>query len=277
MNSDKLKIICKICSHNYTAMELHTYNVTLNEYQQGFGCPRCALRDSKINMKQLEDVVVTRKGKIVNSNIVCSNGHKFSKFINLSYEWCRTCNIEVKDEFVKLLEKNSDIQSGEYISDKYWRISYSKTGGEINISNILTRLNYPFLCEISIKDLPRRRYDFYLKIGNKEILIENDENYHFLPDSTSLTRKYDIFKTYIGLQAGYNIIRIDYTYEEKLDSFLDNTFKTILSETTPNIYLTNKNIYSWLLPPKKDEMEKFILEDDNSKIMPTEDELCSVS
>lgn len=242
----ELYIICKNCPNK------EKYKTTLNDIKQGFECPLCVIKDHKIAEKQLTNIVTYRRGKLDGSRIICSMGHSFNKFINLKHQWCDVCNTIIKNEFIS---KFSEISAGEYISSTIWRIPYINTSGEENVSSVLTTMGYPFIREMSISEIPGRRYDFYLKINSSDILIENDGKNHFIDN---YAKKIDIMKTYIAIKAGYHVIRIDYMFNGNISEFLDNIFKNILNSDTFKLYTTNDEMYNWLNIPSDNEINNFI-------------------
>ena len=97
----------------------------------------------------------------------------------------------------------------------------SKSIGEQNIENILKENNIPYQKEYIFKDLPQRRFDFYV---NNKYLIEFDGEQHtkFTPD---WHQTYDKFKQYqqrdkeknkYCLKHNIPLYRIPYKYRNKL-------------------------------------------------------------
>ena len=80
LTSSKINIVCKVCT---VKEKIFIYDLTQDEINQGFTCPNCSIRDSKIYTQQLEKIVMSRKATIQDSNIICCNKHSFSKFIKI--------------------------------------------------------------------------------------------------------------------------------------------------------------------------------------------------
>lgn len=136
---------------------------------------------------------------------------------------------------------------------------YHKTGcpvcrssrGEHAIMVILNSFGVIFTSQHRIPELPTRRFDFGFSHEGREWMIEFDGIQHFQPvdrfdrdhDSFERRNASDRIKTYIAVQTGRNIIRIDHTVRTEADMFqhLRRAF-----ELDQPIYYSNPGMYDYL-------------------------------
>lgn len=101
------------------------------------------------------------------------------------------------------------------VQEENKKYSLSRSKGEIYISEILSCLGIDHWIEYTIKEIPKRRFDFYIPSLN--LIIEYDGYQHFVfPNkyhkskrAWKLYNRADRIKYKRALSLGYNIARID--------------------------------------------------------------------
>lgn len=94
--------------------------------------------------------------------------------------------------------------------------------GERLVRDVLNWYQIPFQSQFTISTLPGRKYDFYFEWNAKKYLVEYDGEQHFHyvrkyhrgKGKLTQSRIVDRVKTYLAVQSGYCIIRIDYTQRD---------------------------------------------------------------
>ena len=122
--------------------------------------------------------------------------------------------------------------------------------GEEKCKDILKDLNINPLCQFSFDDHRKYKYDFCFSYNNINFILEYDGKQHFkrsklfheTEEEFEMSRNRDIFKTNLALSRGFRIIRIDYTQIKILKEHITNAI-----EATTNLYLSGKEMYSWLI------------------------------
>ena len=129
----------------------------------------------------------------------------------------------------------------------------SSSKGETKIQTIFERLNIEFKLQYILEELPRKKFDFFIKYNNKRILLEYDGMQHFYyvsffhknADKFIERRNIDILKTKTALENNYYLIRIDF---EELNNIEHIREALQYFQTTPNwLYLSNTTTYDWLI------------------------------
>ena len=133
-----------------------------------------------------------------------------------------------------------------------WCTACGASQGERELKDILTQRGVHFIPQAVISQLPHRMYDFYFQYGNIGYMVEFDGEQHF-----KYVRKYhkskagfkeaqriDWLKTNTALQAGYRVIRIDYTQKGNIAWHLDYA----VAGGYP-LYLSNREMYRYLVTP----------------------------
>lgn len=121
--------------------------------------------------------------------------------------------------------------------------------GERSVRDVLNYYQVPFQAQYSISLLPTRKYDFYFEWRGKHYLVEYDGEQHF-----HYVRKYhrgkgqlqksrvaDRVKTYLAVQSGYCLIRIDYTQQEYIQWHLVNAVNLAWP-----VYYSNPEMYKYI-------------------------------
>ena len=162
-------------------------------------------------------------------------GQKFGKLTAESYHtenskvyWKCKCDCGNYTTVVSQNLKNGHTQSCGCISGSI---------GEENIAHLLRENNVDFEREKTFKDLPRRRFDFYIPSLNR--VIEFDGKQHFQPCSWNKTEEdFDISitrdeeKNIYCFKNGIEIIRIPYTERDKITIEMILGNKYLLKENT---------------------------------------------
>lgn len=109
---------------------------------------------------------------------------------------------------------------------------YKKSKGEVLIQKYLLKNNINHIKEYTFKDLPRRRFDFYLP--DKNVCIEFDGKQHFENNSffnDVNLHKRDIEKNIYCINNNITLYRIPYTEINNIDLILSQIFEEESSET----------------------------------------------
>lgn len=116
------------------------------------------------------------------------------------------------------------------------------------VSEVLTKLNIPFIQQVKHALLPNRKYDFYFSVEGIHYILEYDGEQHFHPKFYGRTQEefnyhqnIDRIKTYVAVNTGYNVIRIDYTQ-------INNIYNCILNALAfkAKLYVSLNEMYTWL-------------------------------
>ena len=140
------------------------------------------------------------------------------------------------------------------LHDHLWNLgcqNCSSTKGERICKEILNDV-FGVDCKMQSKLDPYKRlkYDFEFEFNNQKWMLEFDGKQHFevidffkmTEETLEIFHERDILKTNNALSHGYNVIRIDYTQMDDIVTHL----KQVLNSNY-NLYVTNENMYSWLL------------------------------
>lgn len=148
----------------------------------------------------------------------CNEGHKFymSFFRVKRGKWCRKCG---------------------------------SSNGEREVRRLLREWNVPFMTEVTLPMLPRRRYDYYFEYKGQRYLVEFDGEQHF-----GFIKKYhkskkrflehqliDRIKTYAAWNSGCHLIRIDYTQLGNVAYHLSNAV-----HSGSWVYLSTPELYRYI-------------------------------
>ena len=143
-----------------------------------------------------------------------------------------------------------------------WCPTCGSSVGERRIREFFRAYQIPFIPQAVIPVLPTRRYDYYFEWNGKRYIVEFDGEQHF-----RFVRKYhkakgnfyqaqaiDRVKTYIGLQSGCHVIRVDYTQRETVAWHI----VTAVNLDSP-LYLSNFELYSYIIktPVTYSELQQY--------------------
>ena len=183
----------------------------------GGWCPRCSDHCPIQSHERFVEIVRTKGGTILGEyvnvatkvRIRCSNHH----------EW----NV-----------RPNDIQSG------YWCLICNLSKGEEAIRNFLKYNNIYHVEQYQLKELSKKKYDFYVYYNNVHYLIEYNVHFHRTEEEYKYRQNCDRLKNYMVILLGYKIVRIDYTQLKYNNDHLQYAL------SRDEHYYTNYNMYSYL-------------------------------
>ena len=231
--------------------------------------------------------VAERKGTILgnytgNNNKVlvqCELGHQWEIFpFNLtSGKWCPVCGYKHhkggSDKFYQVVAENKGEVLGQYVNARTriqikcakghtwdpkayyivignWCPFCTGSSGENIISLYLTEKNIPYTSQGTIKDLPRKRFDFIINYKGQTIIVEYDgqmhfrymEYYHITEEYFRYRQSVDRVKTLVAVTNNCRVIRIDYSQLANIRHHLD-----IALDSDDMLYLSTPKLYEgWL-------------------------------
>lgn len=205
------KILMK---HNVCGNE---YEVTWNAFKKGNRCPFCSKRAVVDNKK-----IDKRIFKLV--------GDEYSRLS------------EYKNAKTKILMKHNicenkyEVTWGSFASG--CRCPFcNESKGEKEISNILSSLNVKYTTQRRFKKCKYKRqlpFDFYIKDGNAELLIEFDGRQHFESvdawggeEEFQIIQLRDQIKNDFALSKNIPLLRIPYTEQENIKQILTDKLKEL--------------------------------------------------
>lgn len=203
------------------------FHATWGSVSQNQWCSKCA-NHCPIQAKERFEKKVKEKGGAIlgiyvntftKIELQCSKGHKWNvvpSSVTTNGSWCPNCE---------------------------------RSKGEEIIANFLNNEGIHFIQQYRMKCIPSLRYDFYVSYEGISYLVEYDGKQHFHEDCNfgHITNDFehrqnlDRLKTYIAIETGYKLIRIDYTQ-------FDNIEEHILTglQSSDNYYLSSKDLYRYL-------------------------------
>lgn len=121
--------------------------------------------------------------------------------------------------------------------------------GEKGVAMVLKEQGIKYQREYQIKKDSNRRYDFYFRHRGKDVVLEYDGSQHikvskrFKRQSLAKRQQIDREKTFMAIEEGYVIIRIDYT---RLKHLKKDIMEILNSKMNFDISLSNYEKYAWL-------------------------------
>lgn len=227
----KLPIICKVCNYQW--------NPSLSDHISRRGCPSCSG-----NLPWTYDRFIQKSKEL--------HGDKYD------YTLITNDMIQGKESKVPIICKTCNYQWNpridNHINQQNGCPHCRKSKGELACSKVLQSLNIPFITEIVIENLPRKRFDFKFEYNGRKWLLEFDGIQHFEKcdyfhedeDEFIEKQEIDIMKTKKALEAGYCLIRIDHT---QMDNVEEHIHKAINSES--NLYVSDVEMYDYILDALK--------------------------
>lgn len=123
------------------------------------------------------------------------------------------------------------------------------SNGEIHCKRCLDKLDYTSISQYRISALPRYRYDYYFKQGDRHYILEFDGRQHFQFTpwfhrsekifKSKQTR--DFLKTVVAVVNGYYIIRVSHDDLWRLEDILIEA-----QESKKRYYFSNPLHYQYL-------------------------------
>ena len=235
-------IICK--EHNETFEDNYTNHIKIK------GCKKCIL--DRINIKQKS----YGENFIRECQMLFQNAYDYNSFnyVNTNTQgkiYCKKC----EKFFMKTPEHHKNRKEG--------CPTCTKSSGELNIINVLKKMNIEYSIEYKIPNITElllKRFDFFIEYNRKKILIEFDGRQHFIfldifhrdYDEFLERRNIDILKTILPLQNNYNVIRISHLEFNKIDFHL----KTALEHLDKGniFYFSNNQLYKWIYDKIEEKM-----------------------
>ena len=122
--------------------------------------------------------------------------------------------------------------------------------GERKVIECLLNLNIHFYQQFILRDiLPNRRYDFYFELNGTSYLIEFDGKQHFrftrlyhIDEEDFQERQHrDRVKTFLPVEYGMRVIRIDYTQMNNIPHHVDKAL-----DSSQSIYFSTPDMYTYI-------------------------------
>lgn len=204
----------------------HRWNTSPNAIKQNRWCAICSL-NIETAKKNFEVIITNRNGKLleqyINSQIKvliqCEYGHQWKTTPNSIQRgtWCPNCN---------------------------------QSKGENIIASILNQYKIDYKRQYQHPLLPKFKYDFYFIYNNVHYLLEFDGVQHFeygffhkSEDDFQYKQNVDRMKSYVAIQTGYRMIRIDYTN-------INNIFNCLINGiNSGSIFYVSSLLYDWIYIP----------------------------
>lgn len=205
----------------------HAWKPSPHHIKEGHWCPTCAGQNVIVNENRFLNFVKNKGGKsyteYINSrthvSVECEKGHRWNvlpRDVFSRNTWCPICN---------------------------------QSKGEFQVSQALNNLGISYVTQYRHPYLRSHKYDFYFIYNGMHFLIEFDGIQHFQKtlfhqnhDNFERRQEYDRLKTFIGLQTGYRLIRIDYT---KINQVINYILYALQNNIT--FLVSSPELYSWLL------------------------------
>lgn len=249
--TSKIPLTCNICEYKW--------HPTLNDHINGkHGCPNCA-GNVKWTYKRLMDRLksMDRDFFFDYSNIQEDDVKNSNSHIPII---CKRCGKKWSPTIDNHIQKGNCSKCNESKGEKYIRkCLVSKYKGKecfntIEFNGFQNQLKFivkhKFSCGVYNPE-----FDFYIKIGNKLIVIEYDGVQHFRKFGnffhknqgsfeTQIIR--DILKNKLCLKRSIYLLRISYKEINEIDEILEQ-FLGKISENKPFIHFSNKELYEGYL------------------------------
>jgi hypothetical protein len=215
--------------HRWRCQLGHEWAAIPGNVRRGHWCPKCA-RNSPATIEEIRAFVAARGGEFLSDVYISPHA---------SYNWqCAKKHV---------WESNW----GRIKHGGAWCPLCRESQGERICRGILERMGVPFAGQFSIAQMSSRRFDFCFQLGPQVWLIEFDGKQHFkeVPwyhmhgQTFEAGQQADIFKTHTALNAGYNLIRIDY---KQVNNIEDHIKKALMSGK--RYYFSTPSMYNWLIP-----------------------------
>jgi hypothetical protein len=226
----EITIRCTICDYIWTP-NIH------NHITGKSGCPQCYGRIgwtlTTFIARAIEiHVALYDYSLITEADVVNQRSHVWIICNKCKRRWCPTIT--------------------SHINGKRGCPTCRSSKGELACGRYLDSIGIPYLREFIIANLDRKRFDFLFAFEQREYLLEFDGEQHFKvmkhhhkTMNDLLDRKeIDILKTEKALDAGYFIIRIDYTQLDKVATHIAAALKL---PSYHRYYFSNTNMYHHII------------------------------
>lgn len=205
----------------------HEYQVLPTSICQGLDCVQCTGRNIASRSKRFEEYVLSRNGVLLSEykqagikvKLKCEKGHVWEAKPNsmLSRKsWCPVCN---------------------------------ESKGERETAIVLDQLRIEYEKEFRLVCTRQKRYDFYFLFEGTDYFLEFDGKQHFKKNDCyhktdsefGYRQNVDRLKTYVALNLGYKVIRIDYANIDRIKEIVVEAFNS-----DRNLHLSDPEMYDWL-------------------------------
>jgi hypothetical protein len=215
----------------------HEYQTLPTTVYQGMNCTQCTGKNTAFRSKRLEEYVLSRNGVLLSD-----------------YKQA-TIKVKLKCEKGHVWEAKPNT----LISCKSWCPRCKQSEGEKETVIALNELGINHETEFCLACTGRKKYDFYFYFEGNCYLLEFDGKQHFkkidffckTDDEFEFRQNIDRLKTYVALNLGYKVIRIDYSSINRIKKIV---IEALNSER--NLYLSNPEMYDWLF----EGLPRFFLE-----------------
>lgn len=217
-NATKVLVRC-INGHEYFVLPITVY--------QGKDCKQCLGIDLDSCSERLEEYITSRNGVLLSDykhsavkvRLKCEKGHIWEAKPNClisSKSWCPKCN---------------------------------ESKGEKETAAALNELCIDYERESRLDCTRMKKYDFCFYFEGYNYFLEYDGMQHFkrvdffhkTDEEFEFRQNVDRLKTYVALNLGYKIIRIDYC---SIDRIKEIIVEALNSER--DLYLSDPDMYDWL-------------------------------
>lgn len=217
-NATKVLVRC-INGHEYFALPITVY--------QGKDCKQCLGIDLDSCSERLKEYIRSRNGVLLSDykhsavkvKLKCKKGHIW------------------------------ETKPNSLISAKSWCPRCKESKGEKETITALNELGINYETESRLACTGKKKYDFYFYFEGNCYFLEFDGIQHFKKNDffhkTDCEFEYrqnvDRLKTYVALNLGYKVIRIDYCSVDRIKEII---VEALNSER--DLYLSDPNMYDWL-------------------------------
>lgn len=233
-NESKLDIKCK-CGYDWTT-------TIASHINSKSGCPQCAQQ-----IKYTLGIFLSRASEIH----IDINGEQKYDYSLITEE-----HIKNKDSLVpikcKKCTKVFTPRISNFISKQSNCPCCKCSKGEQKCALYMKRKDILFEDQVGIEDLPRKKFDFLITHNGSKFFLEYDGEQHFryTPFFNKTFERFlqrqeiDVLKTKAVLEAGHNIIRIDYTQINNvgfhIQKALELNQRTYFSDEELYLYITEE-------------------------------------
>ena len=223
----RIPIICKTCKYSW--------NPTINGHiHNRSGCLECAKKVPWNLERVIQKSREVHGDKYDYSRVTPEHVHNYQSLIPII---CNRCN--------HLWEPRIH----NHITQKTGCPKCRKSHGELECINFLESRDIEYDMEFRLESIITKRFDFRFEHNGRRFLVEYDGAQHFMyapyfhADELAFVEKQhvDILKTQKGIEAGYCVIRIDYTQINDVGRHLEAGMNC-----TGNTYFSTPTMYEYL-------------------------------
>lgn len=223
-SNDKLRWRCS----EFHEWECHFFSVRNNNTW----CPICA-GNARLSISCADQVAAARNGKC----------------LSIAYKNIKSYLMWECDKFHRWEATLESIKNCGT-----WCPQCSESKGERKLREIFNSRKIPFISQLILGDLPRKRFDLQYNLEENMIIIEYDGEQHFhqidyfgSKDRHQEWRVFDQLKTYMAIKSGYKIIRIDYTQFKNIEEHILKAEQAFREGY--KFYFSSPELYDFCLHP----------------------------